>query len=99
MDRNEQIDQVILEMDRVWGDIGFGGGSGEYEWLQHYYKIAEDEDVQWQNILNYHMDELDEDDLEDEEKMQFLEDDKAVCKFLAQLLHKYQSNTIEYQHT
>lgn len=42
------------------------------------------------------MNELEEDDLEDEEKMQFLEDDEAVCHFLSELLHKYRSNTIAY---
>ncbi len=97
MNRNELIDQVMLEVDRVWGNDGFGGESEEYEWLQSHYEITEDEDVQWLNVLNYDMDELDEDDLEDEEKMQFLEDDEAVCKFLIELLRKYQSNTIDYQ--
>jgi hypothetical protein len=41
VERIEQIDQVILEMGRVWGDEGFGGGPEEYEWLQHHYKITE----------------------------------------------------------
>jgi hypothetical protein len=96
MDRDELIDQIMSEMDRVWGDEGFGGESQEYEWLQHHYGISEDEDVQWQNILNYQIDELEEDDLEDEEKMQFLENDDAVCKFLSEFLQKYQSNIITY---
>lgn len=98
MDREELIAQVMVEMDRVWGDDGFGGDMDEYEWLQQHYNITEDEDVQWQNILNYDIDELDEDDLADDEKMEFLEDDEAVCNFLTEFLQKYRSNTITYQH-
>jgi hypothetical protein len=96
MCRNKLIDKIKLEMDRVWGDEGFDGNIEEYEWLQHHYGISEDEDVQWLNILNYQMDELEDDDIEDEEKMQFLESDDAVCKFLTVLLQKYKRNTIAY---
>ena len=83
-------------MDRVWGEEGLGGEAGAYEWLKEHYQISEEEDVQWQLILEYDMDDLCEEDLEDEELMEFLEDNFAVVLFLETLLRKYQSSTETY---
>ena len=56
MTRPELIEAVLTEMHRVWGDEGFGGTFPEYEWLLANYGITEEEDVQWQFVLQYHMD-------------------------------------------
>lgn len=92
--------EIIKEMDRIWGKAGFGGGYGEYAWLLQHYGITEEEDVRWINILVYNAGELssedDKDEGELEDLMQFLTDDQAVSSFLEQLLQKYRNNTITY---
>lgn len=80
-------------MQRVWGDEGFGGTPPECAWLLANYGITEEEDVQWQLVLQYDMDDLPEEDWEDEEVMTFVENDMAVLPFLRMLLRKYRSGT------
>ena len=83
----------------MWGDEGFGGTLLEYEWLLTNYDITEEEDVQWQFVLQYDMDDMPEEDWEDEEVMQFVEDDAAVLPFLRMLLRKYRSGAATYRPT
>jgi hypothetical protein len=97
MNRAELIESVLEEMQRVWGDEGFGGSFPEYEWLLTNYGITEEEDVQWQFVLQHDMDDMPEEDREDEEVMQFVEDDAAVLPFLQILLRKYRSATAAYR--
>jgi len=97
MNRAELIESILEEMQRVWGDEGFGGSFPEYEWLLTNYGITEEEDVQWQFVLQYDMDDMPEEDWEDEEVMQFVEDDAAVLPFLRILLRKYRSGTATYR--
>ena len=97
MTQDKLITAIIREMDRVWGKDGLGGSWEEYEWLLTHYGITEEEDVQWQLILEHDMDELSPEDAEDEELMQFLNDEQAVHAFLERLLQKYRSNTITYE--
>jgi len=93
MNKAQLIQAVLQEMERVWGPEGFGGESEEYAWLQSRYGISEEEDVQWQLILQYEIDDLPEEDWEEEEIMQFLEDNFAVVLFLEGLLRKYRRST------
>lgn len=96
MTRSELIEAVLKEMDRVWGDEGFGGTALEYEWLRAHYRISEEEDVQWQFVLQYDMDDMPEEDQEDEEVVEFVENESAVMAFLASFLDKYRSGTATY---
>ncbi len=91
MTRDELIDAVLEEMERVWGEDGFGGEADAYAWLLKTYGITEEEDVSWQLILQDSMDDLPEEELEDAELIDFLEDEDAVVQFLQTLLAKYQS--------
>lgn len=96
MTKSELIDGVLREMDRVWENEGFGGESEAYEWLLKNYCISEEEDVQWQLVLQHHMDDLPVEDQEDEEVMSFLEDQHAVKQFLQALLTKYKTSSATY---
>lgn len=96
MKRAELINAVLEEMDRVWGEDGLGGEPDEYAWLLKNYNITEEDDVQWQLILQYSMNDLYDEDLEDEELMTFLEDDQAVIQFLQEFLRKYKSSSASY---
>lgn len=96
MTRVELLEAVLEEMQRVWGDEGLGGTVPEYEWLLAHYGITEEEDVQWQLVLQYDTDDLPEEDSEDEEVMAFVEDDKAVLAFLRMFLNKYRSGADTY---
>jgi len=64
-------------------------------WVQTY-GITEEEDVQWQLILQDDMDDLPEEDLEDEELMTFLADQPAVVAFLEAFLRKYREHSAVY---
>jgi len=97
MNRTQLIHAILQEMERVWGPGGLAGEPTEYAWLESHYHISEEEDVQWQLVLEYEIDDLSEEDLEDEEVMQFLEDNFAVVRFLESLLRKYQSSGEVYQ--
>jgi len=59
LNRTELIDAVLQEMERVWGAEGFGGEPIEYVWLESQYHVSEEEDVQWQLILEYAIGEPD----------------------------------------
>lgn len=96
MTKSELIDGVLHEMDRVWGEEGLGGESKEYEWLLKNCNISEEEDVQWQLILQHHMDVLPAENQEDEEVMSFLEDPQAVKQFLQEFLAKYKTSSATY---
>ena len=93
MRRNELILAIFTEMERVWGEDGFDGKVDDYRWLQEHYGISEMDDVHWQLILECDADELSEEDLEDQELMVFLNDKKAVRKFLQRLLESYRSTS------
>ena len=72
------------------------GEPKEYAWIESHYGISEEDDVQWQLILEYEADEMLEEDLEDEELMQFLADNFAVVVFLEDLLRRYRSKRDVY---
>ena len=90
------MDEVIKEMDRVWGEQGLEGTPKEYAWLLEHYGISEEEDVQWQLVLQENMGDLPEEDAEDPEVRGFLDDDEAVYVFLAELIYKYKSSDLIY---
>jgi len=96
MNRAQLIDAVLDEMERVWGDEGLGGSDREYRWLASEYGITEEEDVQWQLVFQYDIDDMLEEDLEDDEVMTFLEDDLGVVLFLERFLAKYRSSEKKY---
>jgi hypothetical protein len=95
--RAELIEAVLAEMRRVWGDDGFGGTSVEYAWLLANYGITEEDDVQWQFVFQYDIDDMPEEDWEDDEVMEFVEDDAAVQPFLRMLLQKYRRGSSTYR--
>jgi len=91
------FNSIINEMERVWGESGLDGTSGEYEWLDVNFRITEDDDVKWQMALQYFVShDLPEDDENDPEVMEFLNDYEAVRSFLTELLRKYRSNDKVY---
>lgn len=100
--RSELLNQVVSEIERIWGEDGFSGSFEEYEWLLENYGITEEEDNKYIDILEYDSNEFEDDtssinDLDEEELkevMDFVTDDDAVCEFLSALLLKYRSNTI-----
>ncbi|EIC31340.1 MULTISPECIES: ATP-binding protein [Methylomicrobium] len=92
----ELIDSILEEMDRVWGEDGLGGEPDEYAWLLENFNITEEDDVQWQLILQHSMNDLYDEDLEDEELMTFLEDDQSVIQFLQEFLGKYKNSSASY---
>jgi hypothetical protein len=96
MTKSELVDRVLDEMDRVWGDKGLGGEPEEYAWLLTHYNVTEEEEVQWQLILQDHMGDLPVEDQEDEEVMLFLENNDAVISFLQAYLSKYKSASTIY---
>lgn len=96
MTRDELIDAVLGEMGRVWGEDGLGGEPAEYAWLSKNFNITEEDDVQWQLILQHSMNDLYDEDLEDEEVMTFLEDGQAVIQFLQEFLRKYKNSSASY---
>jgi hypothetical protein len=93
MSRTTLIEAVLVEMDRVWGPEGFGGSFADYDWLLAHYGISEEEDVNWQFVLQHATDDLPDEDAEDAEVMLFLDDDAAVGQFLRELLQKYRNGT------
>jgi hypothetical protein len=93
MSKIELIDMIYAEMSRIWGVDGFQGLDSDYKWLQATYDISEEEDVLWQEILGFEIDDLHEDEWEDEELMSFLNDNSAVIHFLENLLEKYRKSS------
>jgi hypothetical protein len=96
MNRAQLIDAIFQEMQRVWGEEGPRGEPEESAWLEKHYGISEEQDIQWELILAYEADEMDEEDLADDELMESLEDNLTVILFLEGLLRKYQSGTAVY---
>ena len=92
MNRHELIDAVMAEIDRIWGPEGFGGEAEQYTWLLTYYGISEEEDLQWQLIIDDGEAEAADSGL----YVADLHDDAAVCAFLSNLLTKYRNNTMTY---
>jgi hypothetical protein len=101
MTRDELIDAIIAEMERVWGAEGLNGDMDEYAWLATHYNITEEEDVKWQFVREQDLPEedredLDPDDPDDARFIAFLNDPGAVVAFLETLLQKYRSNIVSY---
>jgi hypothetical protein len=96
MNNSELINSVLHEMSRVWGEKGLGGSNEEYEWLLNTYNVSEEEDVQWQLIIQHDMNDLPIEDQEDKELMTFLNDKAAVNIFLKEHLSKYKSSKETY---
>lgn len=94
--RQDLIDAVLVEVTRVWGREGLQGSAAEYAWLLDTYDISEEEDVQWQLVFEYAIDEMLDEDLDDEEVMTFVEDDAAVMDFLRRFLSKYRSSAVSF---
>ena len=94
MTKDELIDAVMREMDRVWGTKGLHGTPDEYAWLLTHYGITAEEDSRWMDVLYASTDRLPRGEPENEEVTRFLNDDQALRAFLEQLLQKYRSNTV-----
>jgi uncharacterized protein YifE (UPF0438 family) len=89
MAKDELIDAIMREMDRVWGSRGLHGTDDEYQWLLEHYGITREEDNRWMDVLYTTTGDLSPEQTEDEGRMRFLSDDRAVRAFLEQLLQKY----------
>jgi hypothetical protein len=101
MEKDDLFRAVLREMERVWGEDGFGGELVAYDWLYEHYGISERDDLHWQDILSHYADELPDSlgDLTEEEiaeVMEFVEDDTRVVRFLERLLEQYRSSTAVY---
>jgi hypothetical protein len=94
--RRSLVNAVLVEITRVWGEEGLQGSAPEYAWLLETYGISEEEDVQWQLVFEYEIDEMLAEDLDDEEVMAFVEDDAAVIAFLNRFLAKYRSSAATF---
>ncbi len=100
MTKRQLMDEIIVEIGRIFGSEGFHGDFDEYAWLLENYGISEEDDVRWQEVCEHERDDLLEDLYEDdefEELMKFLEDDQAVVDFLGRLLSCYRTSSIEYR--
>ena len=103
MTKDELFDGVLVEMERVWGEPGFGGEVEAYSWLLEHYGITEEDDNKWLDICAQDRGEL-EFELEDVTEEQraeieaFLADDAQVKDFLEGLLQRYQSSGAVYPH-
>ncbi|WP_248806549.1 hypothetical protein [Pseudomonas sp. MWU13-2100] len=101
MTRDQLIDAVLAEMERVWGENGFGGETEEYKWLYENYGISEEDDIHWQDVCNDWGGTLQEslEGLGEEviaEAIEFINDDTRVVKFLEKFLKQYRSSTAVY---
>jgi len=94
--RTTLVDAVLIEVTRVWGKEGLQGSAPEYAWLLDTYDISEEEDVEWQLVLEHEIGEMLDEDLDDEEVMAFVENDVTVIGFLQRFLAKYQSSTASF---
>jgi hypothetical protein len=95
--KDELVDAVIAEVERVFAPDGFDGEQPQYEWLEKTYGISEEDDVKWQFILEQDFDEEDRDELDpadenDAEMLAFLADEPAVMAFLENILAKYRAH-------
>ena len=103
MTRDELFDGVLVEMERVWGEPGFGGEFEAYDWLLENYGITEEDDNRWMDICAQERGELEDAlaDLAEQERAEvvaFLADDARVTDFLKELLQRYQSSGEVYPH-
>lgn len=103
MTKDELFDSVLTEMERVWGEPGFGGEYEAYDWLMEHYGITEEEDNTWMDICAQYRGELPDalSDLTEQERAEvlgFLADDARVTDFLKGLLQRYQSSDAVYPH-
>ncbi len=78
--------------------VALEGTQEEYAWLKQHYGISEDDDVNWQFILqdstdDLTEDELSEDDPDDEEMIDLLTHPGDIIATLNTLLLRYRSNT------
>lgn len=96
MDRDDLVVAIMAEINRIWGEPGFGGDAAQYAWLERTYGVTEAEDVRWIEILDHWGEDSPEEDLADEELMALLEDDGEVIPFLTGLLAKYRSADVRY---
>lgn len=97
MNVDELVSAIIAEVHRVF-PRGFDGTFAEYDWLGTNYGVTEDEDVQWQLIIDPEgaEEDLDASDPDDGETIAFLENPERVRLFLEGLLSKYRANTVSY---
>lgn len=103
MTKDELFDNVLAEMERVWGEPGFGGEFEAYGWLFEHYGITQEDDNTWMDICAQYRGELPEAlaDLTEQEQAEvvaLLADDARVADFLKKLLQRYQSSDAVYQH-
>lgn len=101
MTKDELFDAVLVEMDRVWGEPGFGGEFEAYDWLLQHYDITVEDDNTWGDICAQYADDLPAalaDLTQDErtEVLDFLADDARVTEFLTEFLSRYQSSDATY---
>ena len=101
MTKDELFDSVLAEMERVWGEPGFGGEFEAYGWLLEHYGITQEDDNTWMDICAQYRGELPEAlaDLTEQEQAEvvaFLADDARVTDFLKGLLRRYQSSVAVY---
>lgn len=103
MTKDELFNSVLAEMERVWGEPGFGGEFEAYGWLLEHYGITEEDDNTWMDICAQYRGELPEaladlTELEQAEVVAFLADDARVTDFLKGLVQRYQSSGEVYPH-
>jgi hypothetical protein len=103
MTKDKLFDGVLVEMERVWGEPGFGGEPEAYDWLLEHYGITQEEDNTWMDICAQNRGELEDAlaDLTEQERAEavaFLADDARVTDFLKRLLQRYQSSGAVYPH-
>ncbi|MDD1020144.1 hypothetical protein M5G24_14115 [Pseudomonas sp. TNT2022 ID1048] len=103
MTKDELFDGVLAEMERVWGELGFGGEFEAYDWLLTHYGITQEDDNTWMDICAQDRGELQDAlaDLAEDQRAEveaFLADDARVTDFLKKLLQRYQSSDAVYQH-
>lgn len=103
MTKDELFDGVLAEMERVWGEPGFGGAFEAYDWLFEHYGITQEDDNTWMDICAKDRGELQDAlaDLTEDQRAEveaFLADDARVTDFLKGLLQRYQSSDAVYPH-
>jgi hypothetical protein len=98
MSSDEMIAEIILNIERIFGDNGFGETDREYKWLLETYGVTESEDNSWIDIIDVEaFEELDPDSQDEAEIIRFLNDPIAVKDFLANLVRKYRSSAAVYR--
>ncbi|ODJ93162.1 hypothetical protein BB779_01200 [Pseudomonas viridiflava] len=103
MIKDELFAGVLVEIERVWGEPGFGGDFEAYDWLLENYGITEEDDNRWMDICAQDRGELEHAlaDLTKDQRAEieeFLANDARVTDFLKGLLQRYQSSGAVYPH-